>query len=146
MDILQLPSLEVLSVSTDGGDYSISAQAKPPVTCPHCGGALVGFGRRAQKYNDLPIHGKRVEIAINRRRWRCKNPDCQRVTLDPLPDMDDKRAMTRRLAYYIIEERKTRKITELAEKTGLSVGTIHNISTLTQLLESEAPTEESTPK
>lgn len=70
-NFLNLASLTVISVSETEHDYHVGAEAsKPPAACASCHNKnIVGFGRRAQFYNDLPIHGKRVGITVQRRRY-----------------------------------------------------------------------------
>ena len=125
MDALNLPSLSVQAVIDDGLEYLISADAIPPSACPHCGGSLVGFGRRPQTYADLPMHGLKVRIQVSRRRWRCKQ--CEKVTLDPLPDMDDKRAATVRLVEYVRRESLRRTFVSIAEEVGILINTVRGI-------------------
>lgn len=44
--------------------------------------------------------GKRSGILVPRGRYKCR--DCSDSFIQPLPDMDDRRAMTRRLVEYKI--------------------------------------------
>ncbi|WP_150142694.1 transposase family protein, partial [Candidatus Enterovibrio escicola] len=34
---------------------------------------LVGFGKRTEILMDIPIHGKRVGIHLNRKRFKCQS-------------------------------------------------------------------------
>src|SRR5450830_1169098 len=75
-NILNLPRLTVTKVEETDHDYHVKANsAVTPTSCPACHGkGLVGFGRNEQLIKDLPLHGKRVGIYFDTRRFRCK--DC----------------------------------------------------------------------
>lgn len=71
-----------------------------PTACPDCrSGRLYGHGTNEQTYRDTPIHGKTVQITVNRRRYRCQN--CGKTLFDPMPDLDGKRLATSRLIAYV---------------------------------------------
>ena len=74
-NILNLPVYTVTAFQENEHDYHIDAVAsQEPVVCPHCHhGKFDGFGRREQMVKDLPMHGKRVGIYIDTRRYRCKS-------------------------------------------------------------------------
>ena len=63
-NFINLHLLTVLSVEETDHDYHVAAEsAQAPVACISCQSKeIVGFGKRAQLYNDLPIHGKRVQL------------------------------------------------------------------------------------
>jgi transposase len=126
-DILNLPSYRVLQAEDAEGDYQIKAETvSPPDRCVHCGsGPLVGFGRREQGIRDLPIHGKRVGIAVDTRRFRCK--DCGKTFYESLPDVDSKRSMTARLKEWLEKKSLRHPFTHLADETGVSNTTIREV-------------------
>jgi len=80
-NILNLPQLMVDSVTEDGHNYHIHAHsALEPSGCSDCKSKrIVGFGRNEQLVKDLPMHGKRVGIYFDTRRFRCK--ECGRTFL-----------------------------------------------------------------
>jgi transposase len=100
-DILQLRSLKPLSVTEQEDAYVVVAEGRMvPTACPECGiGRLHGHGINEQTYRDTPIHGKTVQITVNRRRYRCQN--CGKTLFDPIPDLDGKRLATSRLIAYV---------------------------------------------
>lgn len=100
-NILNLAAYTVTSVTENEHDYHISAEAKqPPTNCPHCrSDNLVGFGRREQMVRDLPMHGRRVGLYVDTRRFRCRA--CEKTFYESLPDIDEKRLMTKRLADWM---------------------------------------------
>ena len=126
-DLLNLSSYRVLRVEDADEDYQIKAETlSPPDRCIHCGsGPLVGFGRREQWIRDLPIHGKRVEIAIDTRRFRCKS--CGRTFYEPLPAVDDRRLMTTRLKTWLEKKSLRHPFSQLAEETGVGALTIRKV-------------------
>lgn len=126
-DLLNLPSYRVLQAEDADGGYQIKAETvSPPERCVHCGsGPLVGFGRREQWIRDLPIHGKRVGIAVDTRRFRCKS--CGRTFYEPLSAVDDKRLMTTRLKTWIEKESLRHPFSQLAEETGVGALTIRKV-------------------
>ena len=126
-DLLNLSSYRVLRVEDADEDYQIKAETlSPPDRCIHCGsGPLVGFGRREQWIRDLPIHGKRVGIAVDTRRFRCKS--CGRTFYEPLPAVDDKRLMTTRLKTWLEKKSLRHPFSQLAEETGVGALTIRKV-------------------
>jgi transposase len=98
----------------------------PPVGCPRCGGAnLVRFGRIDQVFMDLPVHGKRVGLHIQRQRYRCGG--CSRTFVQPISALDDKRVMTKRLVSYVERESVKRTFVSIADDTGLNEHTVRNV-------------------
>jgi len=90
-----------VSVTTQEDAYVIAAEGRMvPTACPDCRtGRLHGHGTNEQTYRDTPIHGKTVQILVNRRRYRCQN--CGKTLFDPIQDLDGKRLATRRLIDYV---------------------------------------------
>jgi transposase len=74
---------------------------------------------------DTPMHGKRVGICVRRQRFRCR--DCGDTFQQLLPDMDEKRHMTKRLIRYIEQRSLQRTFTEIAADVGLDEKTVRNI-------------------
>lgn len=126
-NILNLPLLVVDSVTEDDHDYHVHAHAAlDPAACPACHSkSLVGFGRNEQLVKDIPMHGKRVGIYFDTRRFRCK--DCGKTFLEQHPDFHSGRAMTSRLAKWIGKQSLKRTFASLAEETGVVEGTVRNI-------------------
>ena len=91
----------------------------------HCGECIHGFGWLEQLIKDLPMHGKHVGLYITRRRFQCQS--CHRTFYEPLPDTDDTRPMTKRLANWIGRESIHRTFASIAEQTGVVEGTVHAV-------------------
>lgn len=127
MSILHLPAYTVLKIETTEHDYHVTAEpVQSNRTCPQCKSAnTVGFGRREQLVKDLPIHGKRVGIYVDTKRFQCR--DCSRTFFETLPDVDERRAMTTRLLSWIGQQSLKRTFTGIAEDVGITEGTVRLI-------------------
>lgn len=127
LTILQLPAYAVIKVEATEYDYHITAEPlESNRTCPQCSSVnAVGFGRREQMVKDLPIHGKRVGIYIDAKRFQCR--DCSRTFFETLPDVDERRSMTRRLLGWIGQQSLKRTFTGIAEEVGITEGTVRLI-------------------
>lgn len=127
LTILQLPAYNVLNIESTEHDYYIVAEPmEPRRACPHCqSSSTVGFGRREQLVKDLPIHGKRVGIYVDTRRFQCRT--CNRTFFERLPDVDERRAMTIRLVKWIGQQSLKRTFTSIAEEVGITEGTVRLI-------------------
>lgn len=126
-NILKLPAYTVTGLQESEHDYHIDAVAvREPFACPHCHhNKLDGFGRRKQTVKDLPMHGKRVGIYIDTRRYRCKS--CGRTFYETLPEINQKRLMTNRLVVWIGKQAVGRTFASIAEEVGVVEGTIRLI-------------------
>lgn len=126
-NILNLPAYQVTGLQENEHDYHIDAVTiREPVACPHCHHSkLDGFGRREQMVKDLPMHGKRVGIYIDTRRYRCKS--CSRTFYETLPEINQKRLMTNRLVAWIGKQAVKRTFASIAEEVGVVEGTIRLI-------------------
>ncbi len=126
-NILNLPSYAISRIEKDGHDYHIWAEASGhPSSCQYCGrGEIVGFGRREQLIRDLPMHGKRVGIHVDTRRYRCRQ--CGKTFYEHPPDVDERRLMTSRLVDWVGKQSIKRPFTHLSDEVGLAENTIKNV-------------------
>ena len=102
--------------------------------CPACGStAFVKNGRDVQHLHDLLAQGKQVVIQVQRQRYLCRA--CRASCSQPLPDVDERRNMTRRLVEYIqrrsISTRRT--FISIAEEVGLDSRSVRNSSPSTSI-------------
>ncbi len=74
---------------------------------------------------DVPIHGKRTLIEIERRRFRCK--DCGKTLFSSLPDMDEKRLATRRMVTYVEQRCLRDTFAALSRDVGVDERTVRHI-------------------
>ncbi len=130
--MLNIPDLDCVIASENHDSYIIDAKsswhdARP--ICETCHSAnTIRFGTRKRKFQDLPMHGKKVTINYHLRRFKCLS--CGSViTEDVHIDMDTKRTATKRLVEYVAKQSATRTFTSLAAEIGVDEKTIRNIVT-----------------
>lgn len=125
-DILNLPNLNAIAVEDREDHYRIQADGVVvPTACPTCSSALYRHGSQCQSYMDTPMHGKRVLIEIDRKRYRCKV--CGKTLFEPLPAMDGKRQATSRLIAYIESHCTKKTFADLSREVGVDDKTIRHI-------------------
>lgn len=126
-NVLNLPAYTVTAFQENEHDYHIDVVAtQAPASCPHCHhGRFDGFGRREQMVKDLPMHGKRVGIYVDTRRYRCKS--CGKTFYETLPAVNERRLMTNRLVDWIGKQAVRRTFASIAEEVGVVEGTIRLI-------------------
>lgn len=126
-NILNLSSYTVSQITEDEHDYHIATTVtRQPLKCSHCQSENIrGFGRREQLVKDLPMHGKRVGVYVDTRRYQCQS--CNKTFYEPLPDVDEKRKMTKRLVAWIGKQAITRTFTSIADEVGIVEGTVRSI-------------------
>lgn len=141
-NILHLQDWQVTEVHEIRQDLVIEAVYGPvPDTCPKCGvvGEIYKHGKKLTDFRDAPVRGKPVVIRCDRQRYRCQA--CKETFLQPLPDMDDNRRMTKRLVEYIGEQALKKPFTNIADEVGLDEKTIRLIAGQSlERLESPYPT------
>jgi transposase len=123
-NILNLTSLNVLDIEEAEHDYHITAETTQKAElCPHCHSTeVVGFGKREQLIRDLPIHGKRVGIYVDTKRYQCKS--CRKTFYELIPETDSKRQMTIRLKDWIGHKAIKNTFASIAEDIGVAEGTV----------------------
>lgn len=119
----------VLETQEDAYNMRVVA-GKPvqPEVCPRCGvenPRVYKHDQQEQTFMDTPMHGKRVGIQVVRQRYRCL--ECDKTFQQLLPEMDEKRNMTRRLVDYIRERSLVRTFTEVADDVGVNEKTVRNV-------------------
>lgn len=127
VNILNLPAYTITGIEQNEHDYHISAEVKTaPTRCEHCfSNVLVGYGRREQLVKDLPMHGRRVGIYVSTRRFKCQS--CQKTFSEELPEVDERRTMTKRLVDWIGKQAVKRTFASIAEDVGVTEGSIRLI-------------------
>lgn len=128
-NILGMRNWNVLDRKENGHDMVIVADhTAAPAVCIRCGvidPKVKKYGTQRQTFMDTPIHGKRAAIEIARQRYKCL--ECGKTFQQQLPDMDEKRTMTRRLVEYVQRRSLERTFTEVAGDVGVNEKTIRNI-------------------
>jgi transposase len=127
VNILNLEAYLVTGIQEDEHNYHIAAAVKhPPKACLHCRSeSLHGFGKREQLLRDLPSHGKRVGLYVTTRRYRCQT--CTKTFYEPLPAVDERRAMTSRLVGWIGKEAIKRTFASIAEEAGIDEKSVRSV-------------------
>lgn len=74
---------------------------------------------------DLPMHGKRVGIQAQRRRFRCRS--CSITFVEPTPGVDSQHRATSRLVEWIAQQSLERTFTNVADEIGLNESTVRRI-------------------
>lgn len=127
VNILNMVGWTVLQLDERPGEYRVTAQpTHPPTSCPACGsGQLYRFGTRPELIMDLPMHGKRVGIQAQRRRFRCRS--CSQTFVEPTPGVDSQHRATVRLVDWIAQQSLSRTFTNVADEIGLNEITVRRI-------------------
>lgn len=124
---LRLEGWEVTSSRDFGDTTEVNAKYLPlPDTCPKCGVAdrLYRHGTITVDYVDAPYR-KRTLIHAEVQRLRCR--ECLATFVQPLPDMDTKRRMTKRCVEWIGEQGVPRTYAEIARDLGLDEKTVRSV-------------------
>ena len=125
-DFLHLPNLRTINAEDMGDHYRVETEGGVvPIACPTCSSALYRHGSQRQTYMDTPMHGKRVLIEIDRKRYRCKV--CGKTLFEPLPAMDGKRQATSRLIAYIESHCTKKTFADISREVGVDDKTIRHI-------------------
>lgn len=128
-NVLGLPHWQIVAKTSDDNDIHVTATYDvQPTVCPKCGvdkPRLYKHAVKEQTFMDTPMHGKRVGIVVQRPRFKCR--ECGETFQQELPDMDEKRRMTRRLVEYIGKAAIRRPFTEVAQDVGVHEKTVRLI-------------------
>ena len=127
LDPLNLPGWMVTHWEQNAYDYRLTIRSlAPSATCPHCGHArLARHGVLAPGFRDVPMHGKRVGLIVQRQRYRCLQ--CRRTFVDAIPGLDDHHRVTERLKIFVAEQVLSRPFTAVATEVGLDEKTIRAV-------------------
>lgn len=101
-----------------------------PDSCPKCGvvGRLYRHGTKKVKYTDAPNWGKHSVLTAIVNRYRCR--DCAATSMQPLPDVDGQRQMTKRCIEHIEKQGVPQTYAALARQIGVDEKTVRNICNL----------------
>jgi transposase len=133
-EVLNLPGWQTIKYKETGEDVAILATPtmKPTDPC-ECGASDVksrrwGFASPSH-VRDLPVRCKRTRIYFKQQRYRCGG--CGRTFQLPLPGIDERRALTLRLAEYIEREAFNifRSFSEIADEVGVSEKSVRDAFT-----------------
>lgn len=125
---LMLSGWDVIGVEMVGNVQEATATYASALTdCPKCGsvGRLYRHGVKTVEYRDAPAFGKHFVIRCRVQRFRCR--DCAETSMQPLPDIDTQRRMTKRCVRYIEEQGTMRTYADIARSIGVDEKTVRNI-------------------
>src|SRR5579863_2883136 len=100
MLLFTFAGFEVQHVASNEDRLSITARALMPTSvCPSCSQASIHIhSYYTRSPQDLPISGRRVQLVLRVRRFRCLNPHCSRQTFaERLPNLPVSARQTSRL-------------------------------------------------
>ena len=99
-----------------------------PEVCPLCGtvGQLQIWQRRAMRVRDVPNHGPKTVIVVDRIRFKCLS--CEKTFMQPLPDVDERRRMTKRAIAYVREHCLAKPFVAIARDLGVDEKTVRQIA------------------
>ena len=76
--LLGMAGFAVLSQEEIEGELWLLVETeRRPTGCPGCGVRAVGHGRSTVQVRDLPMGGRPVRLVWRKRRWRCRDIDCE---------------------------------------------------------------------
>lgn len=128
-DFINLSYIRTISVDDNDDHYMVAVEGIVlPTICPHCGhDKLHKHGSVNQAYMDTPMHGKRVILTLDRKRYKCTNDLCKKTIFEPLNDMDSKRLATSRLVKYIQTHCLKKTFADISREVGVDEKTIRHI-------------------
>lgn len=128
-DFVNLNYIKTLEVEDNDDFYLVKVQGiVEPTICPHCKcQKLYKHGTVEQVYMDTPMHGKRVVLTIDRKRYKCTNESCKKTIFEPLDDMDSKRLATSRLVKYVERHCFKKTFADISREIGVDEKTIRHI-------------------
>lgn len=128
-DFINLRYIRTLAVDDNDDHYVVNVEGVVlPTICPHCGcEKLYKHGTVNQAYMDTPMHGKRVVLRLERKRYKCTNELCKKTIFEPLHDMDAKRLATSRLVKYVEKHCFKKTFADISREIGVDEKTIRHI-------------------
>ena len=126
-NLLNLDTYSIKKLEQDEHDYHVYTVVSSEIKhCPRCQSSMIrGFGRREQMVKDISMHGKRVGIYVDTRRYQCLG--CNSTFYEKLPEVDEKRKMTKRLVCWVGKQAINRTFSSIADEVGIAEGTVRSI-------------------
>jgi transposase len=130
---LSLPNWRTVKYYETPDDIIVIAESvseiKDECSCGAAASTFQRWGLAAPSYiHDMPIRCKRVRIYFRQQRYRCA---CGKTFQPPPTSLDERHALTTRLAQYIVHEAFIifRTFSGIADETGVSEQMVRNIFT-----------------
>lgn len=127
-NMLKWPDWEVSGYKDIRDECEITAKyPNHPDYCIKCGviGGVLKNGTKRQLFRDLPAFGKKTVIAVSRQRYICTS--CSGSFVQPLPEIDERGTMTKRLVSYIGQQAVSKPFLHIAHEVGVDEKTVRNI-------------------
>lgn len=119
-DLLDLPGIAVTGYRKGQDEIRLFVELeKASATCPHCG--VRSTRRHSQKpvmIRDLPCFGRRVFLAIPRRRFKCRG--CEKPFTEHLGFVEFATTFTGRYEEYLYQQCYERSLASVARQEGIS--------------------------
>lgn len=129
--MLGLPDLTVYDFKNNDGNMVYYVRAKEDSTvCTACGVVVSGvkpYKRETQKVRDISNQGKRVQLAIEKRYFKCPESECGAHFAEPLKSVASKGRITTRLRKHIAGVASYTPFVELEREYDISDTTIGEI-------------------
>lgn len=112
-----------------GPDYRIKAEFTGRGRCTKCGTDDVeSKGKRTVTVWDTRMHGRRVQIEVTTRQWKCRNGKCPKKTfVYRPPELAKDRLLTSRLLEVLRRESFLRGFKDLEREYGVSATTVSEV-------------------
>jgi transposase len=128
--LLGLPGFKVLDVVESAtGELTVTVETTVEVAgCPGCGVRAEAQDRMPVTYRDLECFGRPVRLVWVKRRWRCREADCDAKTWTETDEaMASRVLLTRRAAVEVTVQvgRDARPVAEQARRFAVAWETIH---------------------
>ena len=132
--LLGLDGFTVLDVvESAGGELTVTVETEAQVAgCPGCGVRAEAQDRMRVTYRDLECFGRAVRLVWVKRRWRCRESDCEAKTWTETDEaMASRVLLTRRAAVEVtvMVGRDARPVAEQARRFSVAWETIHDAVT-----------------
>lgn len=126
--MLGLPGFRVLEVVETGSEVVIEVETTAQmVGCGRCGVRAEAQDRMTVDYRDLPCFGRPGRLVWRKRRWRCREFDCEAKTWTETSEcFSGRQVLTRRAGIEACRQvgRHARPVAEMAKQLGVCWWTI----------------------
>jgi len=123
--LLGIEGFVVLATNDEDGEWFVLVETTRNRTgCPSCGVIATGHGRSVVQVRDLPAGGRPVRLVWRKRRWICRDPECEKKSFTEESDLIEG-SLTRRAAAEVCKRvgRDAHSVASVARDLGISWGT-----------------------